>query len=273
MKLSIVTIIYNNKKGLAKTIESVVNQEFKDFEWIVIDGGSTDGSKELIQDNLTHIDYWLSEKDQGIYDAMNKGIKASTRDYILFLNSGDFFITNNAVKLITNAPNIEDLIFCDIQIRSKKEVYQQINSSNPKQILLDRMICHQAILHKRSLFTHVGLYSLDYKITSDYEFLIKSIYKYNCTYSYFPYCFVEYDDTNGISDFDSNGSQLKQERLSILKNYFSESLVHKVAQQESKIDTLLKIKYAHDGLLKSNIIKCALWLITFKKLFKIKRDK
>ena len=70
--------------------------------------------------------------------------------------------------------------------------------------------------------------------------LIKSIYKYNCTYSYFPYCFVEYDDTNGISDFDSNGTQLKQERLSILKNYFSESLVHKVAQQESKIDTLLK---------------------------------
>ena len=103
MNLSIVTINYNNKKGLAKTIESVTNQEFKDFEWIIVDGGSTDESVALIQDNLNHIDYWVSEKDQGIYDAMNKGIKASTRDYILFLNSGDYFYTNEATKIIDNA--------------------------------------------------------------------------------------------------------------------------------------------------------------------------
>ena len=273
MKLSIVTINYNNKKGLVKTIESVTNQEFKDFEWIVIDGGSTDQSVALIQDNLTHIDYWVSEKDQGVYDAMNKGINVATSDYILFLNSGDYFILNNAVKIITNATYTEDLIFCNIQIRSKKEIYQQINSSNPKQILLDRMICHQAILHKKSLFTRVGLYSLDHKIADDYEFLIKSLFKYNCTHNYFPHSIIEYDDTNGISDFDTNGTQLQRERLSILKNYFSEHLVSKVAQQDTKIDTLLKIKDAHDGLLKSNIIKCALWLISLKKLFSIKRDK
>ena len=204
---------------------------------------------------------------------MNKGINVATSDYILFLNSGDYFILNNAVKIITNATYTEDLIFCNIQIRSKKEIYQQINSSNPKQILLDRMICHQAILHKKSLFTRVGLYSLDHKIADDYEFLIKSLFKYNCTHNYFPHSIIEYDDTNGISDFDTNGTQLQRERLSILKNYFSEHLVSKVAQQDTRIDRLLKIKDAHDGLLKSNIIKCALWLISLKKLFSIKRDK
>mgnify|MGYP000663071696 CR=1 FL=1 len=148
-KISVITIVYNGEKYIRETILSLINQGYENLEYIIIDGGSTDNTLNIIK-SYKNIKL-ISENDKGIYDAMNKGIKAASGDYILFLNSGDFFITNNAVKLITNAPNIEDLIFCDIQIRSKKEVYHQINSSNPKQILLDRMICHQAILHKRSL--------------------------------------------------------------------------------------------------------------------------
>ena len=89
MKLSIITVNLNNKDGLQKTIDSVISQTFKDCEWIVIDGGSTDGSKELIEKYSDHISYWVSEPDNGIYNAMNKGIKASKCEYLLFLKSGD----------------------------------------------------------------------------------------------------------------------------------------------------------------------------------------
>ena len=89
MKLSIITINYNNREGLKRTIESVVNQTFTDFEWILIDGGSTDGSKELIEQYSNRFSYWVSEPDNGIYNAMNKGLRAAKGDYLQFLNSGD----------------------------------------------------------------------------------------------------------------------------------------------------------------------------------------
>ena len=89
MKLSIITINYNNRDGLQKTIDSVVSQTYKNFEWIIIDGGSTDGSKELIEQYQDHCAYWCSEPDKGIYNAMNKGIEKAIGDYSLFLNSGD----------------------------------------------------------------------------------------------------------------------------------------------------------------------------------------
>ena len=89
MKLSIITINYNNREGLKKTINSVINQTFRDFEYILIDGGSEDGSKEIILQHEAQFSYWRSEKDHGIYNAMNKGILAAKGDYLLFLNSGD----------------------------------------------------------------------------------------------------------------------------------------------------------------------------------------
>ena len=85
MKLSIITVNLNNREGLQKTIDSVVNQTFRDFEWIVIDGGSTDGSKELIEQYADHFAYWVSEPDKGIYNAMNKGIKVAKGEYLQFL--------------------------------------------------------------------------------------------------------------------------------------------------------------------------------------------
>ena len=98
-KLTIITINYNNSKGLLKTFESIKNQTWLDFEYIVIDGGSTDGGKELIENNK-QINYWVSEKDSGVYNAMNKGIRAATGDYIIFMNSGDFFYDNDVLEKV-----------------------------------------------------------------------------------------------------------------------------------------------------------------------------
>lgn len=99
MKISIITINFNNKDGIEKTISSVVAQTYKDIQYIIIDGDSTDGSVEVIKKYHEDIDYWISEPDKGIYDAMNKGILKATGDYVLFLNSGDYL---SIEELLTN---------------------------------------------------------------------------------------------------------------------------------------------------------------------------
>ena len=106
MKLSIITINFNNHDGLQKTINSVIAQTWKDFEWIIIDGGSTDGSKNLIEQYDKYITYWISESDKGIYNAMNKGIKIARGDYLQFLNSGDYFYNEKVIEKFCNRNNI-----------------------------------------------------------------------------------------------------------------------------------------------------------------------
>ena len=99
MKLSIITINYNNKEGLLKTILSVVNQNHHDYEYIIIDGGSNDGSVDIYKDYADKNDYWVSEKDKGIYNAMNKGIDVAKGEYCIFMNSGDTFYDSNTLQL------------------------------------------------------------------------------------------------------------------------------------------------------------------------------
>ena len=104
-KFSIITINYNNKEGLRKTIESVVGQSFRDFEYIIIDGGSTDGSIEVIKEYAGKVDYWVSEPDKGIYHAMNKGVLQAHGEYLNFMNSGDEFYNNGVLQEV--APSLD----------------------------------------------------------------------------------------------------------------------------------------------------------------------
>ena len=113
MTLSIITINYNNLEGLKKTIESVCSQTYRDYEWIVIDGGSTDGSRELIEENKSHIHYWVSEPDNGIYHAMNKGIAQAKGDYCQFLNSGDYYIAPNTLQQVFSHDELADVNYGD----------------------------------------------------------------------------------------------------------------------------------------------------------------
>lgn len=111
MKLSIITINYNNRDGLQKTINSVISQTYKDFEWIVIDGGSTDGSKELIEQYTQYITYWVSEPDKGIYNAMNKGIQVAKGKYLHFLNSGDFYYDKEVLEDVFSSEHSEAVLY------------------------------------------------------------------------------------------------------------------------------------------------------------------
>ena len=113
MKLSVITINFNNRDGLRKTIESVVNQTFKDFEYIIIDGGSTDGSVDVIKEYADRIDYWVSEPDKGIYNAMNKGIDVAKGEYCIFMNSGDCFYVNDVYENVFRELDGVDIIIGD----------------------------------------------------------------------------------------------------------------------------------------------------------------
>lgn len=197
MKYSIITINYNNKDGLEKTINSVLSQTSHDYQFIVIDGGSTDGSVEVLQKYVDQIHYWVSEPDGGRYSAMNKGIKKATGDYLNFMNSGDTFHSSRVLEDIANMNYDEDIItggFYD----SEKNVKHIIK---PQEVTLLTMLKntfnHQATFYKRSLFDK-RLYDENYIIQSDAKFNYLSIIFDNCSARITDYIVADYD-FNGIS--------------------------------------------------------------------------
>ena len=183
MKLSIITINWNNKSGLEATGRSVLQQTFLDFEYLVIDGGSTDGSVEVIKQNNILINYWISEPDNGVYCAMNKGIVKANGDYCLFLNSGDVLLDDNVLTYVFAFESNEDIIYGNIE--SNKLIIQ-----SPTIITLNTLrwgtIAHPAAFIKRQLLIDNGLYSEQYKVASDWEFWMKAIIIKNCSYKYLP---------------------------------------------------------------------------------------
>lgn len=177
MHISIITINYNNRNGLQQTIDSVINQTFEDYEWIVIDGGSTDGSKELIEKYSNHFAYWVSEPDKGIYNAMNKGIKIAKGEYLLFLNSGDYLYKETSLEQVVQAKLDADVVYGYILVDrdGTKKIYK-----NPGEITLATFI-YETINHSgcafihRKLFERFGLYDESLRIVSDWKFFLLSI--------------------------------------------------------------------------------------------------
>lgn len=220
MKYSIITINYNNRDGLRKTIESVVNQSYKDFEYIVIDGGSTDGSREVIEEFADHIDYWVSEPDKGIYNAMNKGIRAAHGEYLNFMNSGDFFFNGNVLNDI--------LPYLDKDIVTGKSINEDFSarpfhvSANPTMIqFYKNTVDHQASFIARKLFEN-NLYDENYKIVSDWKFYIESIIFRNCSFSLIPVTIAIFQN-GGISETQKILNE--EERRDVLDKLFPSRVI------------------------------------------------
>lgn len=174
-KISIITINYNDVVGLEKTIKSVVKQTFLDYEYIVIDGDSSDESKEVILNYQDKLTYWVSEPDKGIYNAMNKGIKAATGEYLLFMNSGDVLVDDANILKICSDRLIEDIIAFDCFVeRDDKIVERRTHVEQPTLFYVYKNgLKHQSTFIRRTLFEKRGLYKEKYKIASDYEFWIR----------------------------------------------------------------------------------------------------
>ena len=215
MKLSIITVNFNNKDGLQKTIDSVISQSFKDFEWIVIDGGSTDGSKELIEKYSNYISFWVSEPDKGVYNAMNKGIKVAKGEYLNFLNSGDVYYNTEALHNIFSKHIDCDIVFGNT-LAYRDGQLKIINYQNDYLTcyrLVKGTINHQAAFIKRQLFNKYGLYDETLRIVSDWKFFFEVIIIRKCTVHHINETIIIYD-TNGLSS--TNIPLRRKEKLSFI---------------------------------------------------------
>jgi len=167
-KISVITISYNNKAGLEKTFESVTTQDYKDFEYIVIDGGSKDGSKELLEKYTDQITYWISEPDKGIYDALNKGISQAKGIFTVFINSGDSLYAKDVLSKLAVIDESYDVVSGDVNLvlpNGKNQVKKHENCS--LKFLLTNTPHHQGSRIRTELLK-MNLYRMDYKIISDW---------------------------------------------------------------------------------------------------------
>ena len=220
MKLSIITINYNNLPGLKKTFASVLSQTYKDFEYIVIDGASNDGSADEMAEHKDKITYCLSEPDKGVYDAMNKGIKVATADYCIFMNSGDCFFSDDVVEKVLPFLDGTDILYGNTHYTDGK-----IRYSNDEPDLFSFFYvscwCHQSTFIKTDLLKKY-LYDDSLRIVADWKFLLQAVIKDNCTYKAVDLNISLYDVT-GISS--TNKELYEKERAIVLKEMFTDRYV------------------------------------------------
>ena len=233
MRYSIITINYNNKEGLCRTIESVISQTFMDFEYIIIDGDSTDGSVDIIKRHTDKINYWVSEKDMGVYNAMNKGVAQAHGDYLIFMNSGDCFHTPEVLRLISD---YQEGIICGKVFKGNTTIPS--GHHKPTITLVDLMrgsLPHQAMFIKRELMLKHP-YDENYKILSDWKFCIQALVFDNCTFRNIDVVVADYD-ISGIST-NSNGL-LAKERKIILKELLPQRIIDDYKRMTPVDDELL----------------------------------
>jgi len=226
VKLSIITITYNNP-DLYKTLSSVQHQniDHTQISHIIVDNLSTDNTSEIVKKYKNSVNYpviYIREKDFGRYNAMNKGIKKSNSEYLLFLNAGDSLYDSNVLsKVFEKSKYTEDILYGDILVvtdQKKKTKWSLAKYPINQQFFLDRTIFHQSAFIKNELFQELGPYNEKYKIVGDYEFFIRAIIKNHCSTRYLPYTISKYD-THGISSILSD--KLILERTSVIMDYYS----------------------------------------------------
>lgn len=213
-KLSIITINLNNKEGLQKTMASVLNQTFTDYEYIVIDGGSNDGSVELIKEHADKITYWISEVDKGIYNAMNKGIVNATGEFALFLNSGDFFYNSEVLSnMLYEGSELADVLYGDLARTfpdGTKDIVKMPHTITST-FLYEASLAHPVTFIRRTLFQKYGLYDESYQIAADHAFFVKIFLTGNVVQKH-KKIVVSNFAMNGVSASPNSQLQILEER-------------------------------------------------------------
>ena len=197
MKISIITVVFNCKNALEDCIKSVLYQNYPEVEYIIIDGGSTDGTLDIIQKYKNDIAYWVSDPDKGIYDAMNKGIKAATGDIIGILNSDDVYVDKEILQSVAACLSEKDvdscygdLVYVAANNMDRKVRYWKAGSFNKKNFKKGWMPPHPTFFARRSVYEHYGLFNLDFSLAADYELMLRFLYKYDVSTTYIPMCLV-----------------------------------------------------------------------------------
>lgn len=195
MKISIITVCKNSAQTITTTIKSVINQTYKHIEYIIIDGASADHTYAVVKQYQNHINFLVSEPDQGLYEAMNKGIKYATGDFLYFLNSDDYIyhqdVISNVVDFIKLNPHL-DFIYGDCETRSPLGIRSIHKPVEPAKILDEMLILRDfpiqaAAFFKADLFTRIGNFSQKYKIAGDYEWYTRMMYTKDIKLAYLPH--------------------------------------------------------------------------------------
>ncbi len=227
MKITVITVCLNAQDLIERTLKSVCEQSYKDIEFIIFDGMSNDGTKEIIEKYIEHIDFFRREKDAGVYNAMNAAVKKASGEYVVFLNAGDVFVDKyvleNVAKRIKalNCPSIAygQTIYMDTN--GNKTGFESCSDVDKKYYFAYHNICHQSVFYKKEMFEN-DKYDETFKIYADWDFNVRNIIKKNL-----PAAFLDMPVSifyeGGISTNKKNSNLFKQERKRIQKKYFKKA--------------------------------------------------
>jgi len=219
-RFSIITVCLNEAETIRGTCESICSQSFQGFEWIVIDGCSTDGTLDVLSEYEHRIDHLISEADAGLYDAMNKGLRLAKGKYLLFLNAGDSLVGAQVLDVVSKVPDV-DLIYGDLCCISEDnatfvKVFPDVLS---KYYLLKQMMPHQASFIRRTLFDKYGDYDTSLKIAADYDLFVRFLYIHRISYIHVPQTLAVFV-TDGLSSRADQRELRKNENHLVRKKYF-----------------------------------------------------
>ena len=240
-KYTIITINYNNGKELRRTIESVINQTHTDFEYVVIDGGSTDDSVSIIKEYADRIDFWISERDKGVYNAMNKGLSHAHGEYVNFMNSGDSFYSPTVLEEIDSEIGDADILFGNVCNSLSGRRYGGIKADSEVTFLTlkKEIICHQGTFYRRTIFERHP-YDESLKLIADWKVNVQAIVFDNCKVKVVDTIVANYD----LTGMSSTQSQLHaEERKRVMAELFPERILkdyeHLYTESEMPIVGLL----------------------------------
>ena len=241
MELSIITINYNNREGLQKTIDSILAQTWREFEWIIIDGGSTDGSKELIEKTAAecpNVSYWCSEPDKGVYNAQNKGIIHASGEYMNFMNSGDTFFDKNTLRNVWSEKHDKDVIYGDwLTCRNSEEVLAQ----NTKEVTIAWFwwtnICHQAMFIKGDLLK-ASPYDEKYRVFADWAKWMQFSWE-GKSFEYVPYIICRFE----LGGMSGSSLPIKDEEIKKIKQILPLSVQKAFSALDGKMKLLDRYEY------------------------------
>jgi len=196
VKISVITVCLNSADTIIDTVNSVASQNYKYVEHIIIDGGSTDRTLDLLASKHDSVFTLVSSKDQGLYDAMNKGIELATGDVIGFLNSDDVFYNENSLQLVASAIKGKDVVFADVEFYKDSELNRQFRyyssaSFHPGRLAYGEMPAHPTLYARRQVYESVGKYSLEYKIAADFDMVARMFAHNDFSWSYLPCVLVK----------------------------------------------------------------------------------
>ena len=220
MKYSIVTVCKNAAEVLESTITSVIGQKGVDFEYLILDGASTDHTVDIIKKFQKHISFWVSEPDSGIYPAMNKALTKAKGEWVYFLNAGDIFLSSHVLSDFRPILDSDDIVYGNVEMDTNKGiVINKFNRVN-RWFWLQKTICHQAVFAKKQLFNKWGNFNSRYKIAADYEWLLRMVLKNHVKTQYTDLNIARID-MSGISNNPKTRNLVLSEYSEIRSIYFS----------------------------------------------------